>query len=190
MEEKQKLPTDRSFPMYVLLDIITGHIYQAFMLSKMSKEINIVAQDGKKTMNYMKLFLVMIGAGLLFALGFWVKSMIITKISYVLLFALTIFLFIWLLGISDRIGKELKRREVNYKFGASTFVTYFLIPIGQKLLRPTLVSMYSYMQPIVATTISIGIGMDTLGPKKVIAAITVFAGVILVNYSRAARKQG
>jgi drug/metabolite transporter (DMT)-like permease len=80
--------------------------------------------------------------------------------------------------------------EVAFAVVFSTFVTYFLIPIGQKLLRPTLVSMYSYMQPIVATTISICIGMDTLGPQKVIAAITVFAGVILVNYSRAARKQG
>ena len=101
MEEKQKLPTDRSFPMYVLLDIITGHIYQAFMLSKMSKEINIVAQDGKKTFNYIYLWLMSIGAGLLFALGFWVKSMIITKISYILLFALReyieifIYLVVW-----------------------------------------------------------------------------------------------
>lgn len=129
MEEKQKLPTDRSFPMYVLLDIITGHIYQAFMLSNMSKEINIVAQDGKKTMNYMKLFLAMIGAGLLFALGFFIKSMILFKISYIVFFALTIYLLIWLFGISDRIGKELKRREVNYKFGASTFVTYFVVPL-------------------------------------------------------------
>ena len=129
MGEKQKLPTDRSFPMYVLLDIITMHIYQAFMLSKMSKEINIVAQDGKKTFNYMYLWLICIGAGLLFALGFFVKSMIITKISYVLLFALIIFLFIWFFGISDRIGKELKRREVNYKFGASTFVKYFVVPL-------------------------------------------------------------
>jgi hypothetical protein len=70
-----------------------------------------------------------IGAGVLFALGFFVKSMIITKISYILVFALTIFLFIWLFRISDRIGKELKRREVNYKFGASTFVTYFVVPL-------------------------------------------------------------
>ena len=100
MGEKQKLPTDRSFPMYVLLDIITMHIYQAFMLSKMSKEINIVAQDGKKTFNYMYLWLMLIGAGVLFALGFWVKSMIITKISYVLLFALIIFLFIWFFGLA------------------------------------------------------------------------------------------
>ena len=129
MQEKQKLTTDRSFPMYVLLDIITGHIYQAIMFSKMSKEINIVAQDGKKTVNYMYLYLCLIGAGLLFGLGFWVKSMILYKIASSIIYILTIILLIWLFGISDRIGKELKRREVNYKFGASTFVTYFVVPL-------------------------------------------------------------
>ncbi len=79
--------------------------------------------------------------------------------------------------------------EISYAIVFATFISYFLIPIGQKHLRPTLVSMYSYMQPIVATTISICIGMDTLGWKKVLAAATVFAGVLLVNYSRAAKHQ-
>jgi drug/metabolite transporter (DMT)-like permease len=77
--------------------------------------------------------------------------------------------------------------EVLFAIVFSTFITYFLIPIGQKLLRPTLVSMYSYMQPIVASAISIYVGMDTLGWGKVLAAVMVVAGVVLVNYSRAAR---
>lgn len=94
MQEKQKLTTDRSFPMYVLLDIITGHIYQAIMFSKMSKEINIVAQDGKKTVNYMYLYLCLIGAGLLFGLGFWVKSMVLYKIASSIIYILTIILLI------------------------------------------------------------------------------------------------
>lgn len=79
--------------------------------------------------------------------------------------------------------------EIFYAIVFATFISYFLIPIGQKQLRPTLVSMYSYMQPIVAIAISIYIGMDTLGWKKVLAAATVFAGVVLVNYSRAAKQR-
>ena len=79
--------------------------------------------------------------------------------------------------------------EIFYAIVFATFISYFLIPIGQQQLRPTLVSMYSYMQPIVATAISIYIGMDTLGWKKVLAAATVFAGVVLVNYSRAAKQR-
>ena len=78
--------------------------------------------------------------------------------------------------------------EVLFAVVCSTFITYFLIPVGQRLLRPTLVSMYSYMQPIVATAVSICIGMDTLGWKKIVAAITVFAGVVLVNFSKAAKR--
>lgn len=74
--------------------------------------------------------------------------------------------------------------ELSFLIVCSTFITYFLIPVGQKRIRPTLVSMYSYVQPIIATTISIAIGMDTLGWQKVVAALTVFAGVVIVNNSR------
>lgn len=68
----------------------------------------------------------------------------------------------------------------------ATFVAYFLVPLGQKIIRPTLVSMYSYMQPIVAIAISIWVGMDMLTPTKVIATVMVFTGVYIVNRSRSA----
>lgn len=74
--------------------------------------------------------------------------------------------------------------ELAFLIICATFVTYFLIPIGQKQLRPTLVSMYSYVQPIVAIVVSIYVGMDTLSWQKVLAAVTVFAGVIIVSRSR------
>ena len=75
--------------------------------------------------------------------------------------------------------------ELLFLILCSTFITYFLIPVGQKRIRPTLVSMYSYVQPIIATALSIYIGMDTLGWQKVVAAITVFVGVFVVSRSRA-----
>lgn len=77
--------------------------------------------------------------------------------------------------------------ELAYLIICATFVTYFLIPVGQKRIRPTLVSMYSYVQPIIATTISICLGMDTLGWQKVLAAMMVFGGVLMVNFSRSAK---
>jgi len=73
--------------------------------------------------------------------------------------------------------------ELAYLVVCATFITYFLIPIGQKRIRPTLVSMYSYVQPIIAIVISICIGMDTLTWQKVAAAVMVFGGVIIVSYS-------
>ena len=78
--------------------------------------------------------------------------------------------------------------ELAYLVVCATFITYFLIPGGQKRIRPTLVSMYCYEQPIIAIVISICIGMDSLTRQKVAAAIMVFGGVIIVSYSRSAGK--
>ena len=74
--------------------------------------------------------------------------------------------------------------ELAYLIICATFITYFLIPCAQKRIRPTLVSMYSYVQPIIAIVISICVGMDTLTWQKVLAAFMVFGGVIIVSYSR------
>ncbi len=79
--------------------------------------------------------------------------------------------------------------ELAFLIVCATFITYLLIPIGQKHIRPTLVSMYSYVQPIIAIAISIAIGLDSLSWNKTLAAIMVFAGVVLVNHSRSATNQ-
>lgn len=63
---------------------------------------------------------------------------------------------------------------------------YFLIPVGQKNIRPTIVSMYSYLQPIIAAVISVILGMDSFTWQKWVAAALVVIGVITVNRSRAA----
>ena len=74
--------------------------------------------------------------------------------------------------------------ELSYLLICATFITYFLIPVAQKRIRPTLISMYSYVQPIIAIAISIAIGMDTLTWQKTLATLLVFSGLIIVNYSR------
>ena len=79
--------------------------------------------------------------------------------------------------------------QVAFVVFFATFVAYFLIPVGQKRLRPTLVSMYNYVQPIIATIISIVIGLDHLTWKKLLAMALVFAGVWIVSQSRAAGQQ-
>jgi len=76
--------------------------------------------------------------------------------------------------------------QVAFVVVFATFVAYFLIPVGQKRLRPTVVSMYNYVQPTIATIISIVIGLDKMTWLKVVAMILVFGGVYIVNQSRAA----
>jgi len=78
--------------------------------------------------------------------------------------------------------------ELGYLIVFATFMAYFLIPFGQKRILPTLVSMYSYIQPIIATVISIIIGMDILTWQKVVAALMVFTGVIVVSQSRSRKE--
>ena len=74
--------------------------------------------------------------------------------------------------------------ELAYLILCATFITYFLIPVGQKRIRPTLVSMYSYVQPIIAIVISISVGMELLTWQKVLDAVMVFGGVVVVSYSK------
>lgn len=74
--------------------------------------------------------------------------------------------------------------RIGYVVILATFLTYLLIPIGQKTLRPTTVSMYNYLQPIVASLATVIIGMDTFGINKVISTLLVFIGVYLVTQSK------
>lgn len=81
------------------------------------------------------------------------------------------------------------RWEIAFLIFFATFIAYSLIPYGQKRIRPTLVSMYNYLSPIIATIVSIWTGMDQLTWQKVIAAAAIVGGVILVSKSRAAKPQ-
>ena len=78
------------------------------------------------------------------------------------------------------------RWEIAYLIIFATVIAYYLIPYGQKYLRPTLVSMYNYLSPVIATTVSIWTGMDVITWQKVVAATAIVGGVILVSKSRAA----
>lgn len=66
----------------------------------------------------------------------------------------------------------------------ATFISYLLIPIGQKNLRPTVTSMYNYLQPIVASILAIAWGMDSFNALKIVAVILVFSGVFFVTQSK------
>lgn len=75
--------------------------------------------------------------------------------------------------------------QLGYIILFATFIAYFLLPIGQKQLRPTVVSLYTYVQPLIGMVTAIILGMDRLTWQKIVAAILVFTGVILVNKSKA-----
>lgn len=66
----------------------------------------------------------------------------------------------------------------------ATFVTYLLIPIGQKVLRPTTVSMYNYLQPVIASFVGVILGQAAFGYENVLSGVLVFVGVYIVTTSK------
>ncbi|MDR3267677.1 MAG: DMT family transporter [Tannerella sp.] len=74
--------------------------------------------------------------------------------------------------------------RIAYVVVMATFLAYLLVPVGQKSLRPTVVSMYNYLQPIVSSLVAVILGMDTFGWNKGAASLLVFLGVYVVTQSK------
>lgn len=77
--------------------------------------------------------------------------------------------------------------EVAYVVGIGTFFGYILTMIGQRTLRPTVVSVYNYVQPIVSVAASLLMGIGILKPTHALAVVLVFSGVWLVTKSKSRR---
>jgi drug/metabolite transporter (DMT)-like permease len=74
--------------------------------------------------------------------------------------------------------------RIGYMVIFATFFGYLLIPIGQKVLRPTTLSMYNYLQPVVASLLAVFIGIDTFGYEQALSGLLVFSGVYIVTQSK------
>lgn len=74
---------------------------------------------------------------------------------------------------------------IAYIAVAATYIAYVCIMIGQKNLRPTVVGMYNYVQPVVAMFVGITLGLDRFTPAKTLAIALIFSGVYLVTISKA-----
>lgn len=94
-----QLKTNKGLLKYILLSLITFGIYGLVVMSSVSTDVNTVASryDGKRTMH--------------FCLLFFIVGPITLGIAYI----------VWYHRISARIGAELKRRNVAYKFGAADY---------------------------------------------------------------------
>lgn len=155
--------------------------------------VNSISLRSAGESSTVKGLIIMIFNGLSFSLYLGIFKPLISKYS-VVTFMKWIFLFAAaitipfsakeLVTLDWSIIPKVQLWELSYLIVCATFISYFLIPFGQRRIRPTLVSMYSYIQPIVAIGISIIIGMETFTWQKVLAAIMVFIGVIIVSQSK------
>ena len=74
--------------------------------------------------------------------------------------------------------------ETAFVVFVATYLAYIMMMTGQKLLRPTIVSMYNYVQPIVACIVSVATGLGVFGWSQGAAVLLVFGGVWLVTQSK------
>ena len=93
-----ELPVKRGLGRMIFLGLLTLGIYPTVIWSRIVTELNIAASrhDGRRTVSYF-------GACMLSLL------------------TLGIYGWVWMHNFCSRIGEELQRRGVDYRFGASTF---------------------------------------------------------------------
>lgn len=75
--------------------------------------------------------------------------------------------------------------DIAFVVFGGTFLSYLMIPIGQKNLRPTVATMYNNLQPVIASFAAVYWHLDSFGWTKLLAIVLVFTGVYIVTRSRA-----
>lgn len=112
----------------------------------------------------------------------------VTIMKWMFLYS-TIMLAPFLTG--DLIHAELFRQSditpyllLGYALFFATFLAYMLIPSAQKRIRPTTISMYNNLQPVIASFVAIMLAQDTFSWEKGAAGVLVFIGVYLVTQSK------
>ncbi|MFT6200392.1 MAG: drug/metabolite transporter (DMT)-like permease [Vicingaceae bacterium] len=70
----------------------------------------------------------------------------------------------------------------------TTFLAYLFNIYGLTELSPSVVSIYIYSQPLIASIMAIALQKDELSYEKIIAAIFIFTGVYLVSSRRSIKK--
>jgi drug/metabolite transporter (DMT)-like permease len=71
--------------------------------------------------------------------------------------------------------------KIGFVVVFSTFFTYLLNLLSMRELKPTLVAVFIYLQPLFATVFAISLGKDELSWVKISSAVLIFTGVYLVT---------
>ena len=77
--------------------------------------------------------------------------------------------------------------EAGYVIFFGTYLGYICMMIGQKTLRPTVVSVYNYVQPVVSVSVSVMASLAVFKGMQAFAALLIFSGVWLVVKSKSKR---
>jgi drug/metabolite transporter (DMT)-like permease len=118
---------------------------------------------------------------------FMQKYHTITVMKWVFLFG---FLYVCPIGMQDMLSVEWHELTPDIIFAiafvviATTFLAYLLNTYALKSLSSSVVSMYIYLQPFLATLIAVWLGKDELTVLKVISAALIISGVYLASMKK------
>ena len=117
-----KLATNRGMWKMLLLGILTLGIYPTIIYYYMYEDINIIASrhDGKRTMHPVAM-------------------------SFLCVITLGIYYFVWMHKLCKRIGNELDRRSVDYRFGPKYFWLLDVL-LGWVLYIPIIPALYNALR--------------------------------------------
>ena len=108
----------------------------------------------------------------------------VTVVKWVFLFGL---IYVLPFGAKEIVGFDWANfpsyiyGEIAFVVVGTTFFAYLFNMYGLKKLSPSVVSIYIYLQPFLATLVALAWGSDTLSISQIMAATLVFGGVYLVS---------
>ncbi|MFM2018468.1 MAG: hypothetical protein RL007_2124 [Bacteroidota bacterium] len=111
----------------------------------------------------------------------------ITVLKWVFLFGMIILIPLGWTGMMDVAWPELTGRTwfgIIFVVVAVTYIAYLMNIYGLKILSPTVVSAYIYLQPLLAAGIAVSLGKDEITWQKSISAILILGGVMLASQNR------
>jgi drug/metabolite transporter (DMT)-like permease len=78
--------------------------------------------------------------------------------------------------------------QIGFVIVGATYLGYLLIIFGLRRLSPTIVSTYTYTQPIIAAYLATLMGQDHLDVVMIVSAFLIFAGVFVVSFQKKEKK--
>lgn len=115
----------------------------------------------------------------------------ITVLKWVFLFGLFILIPLGWNGMMEAEWSTFSGRTwfgVFFVVVMVTFVAYLLNVYGLKVLSPTVVSAYIYLQPLFAAIIALYLGKDSITWQKIVSAVLILGGVMLASQNAAKTK--
>lgn len=112
---------------------------------------------------------------------------VVTSMKWMILWAAVILSPLEIWRMSQLPWKEVPMHawwETGFVVFCGTFIAYVMTMKAQKILRPTIISVYNYVQPMVSCIVSVAAGLAIFGWKETAAVFLVFSGVWLVAVSK------